>query len=143
MIVEDNTMTEEFEFVEIENIDEPFETLEVEEEKASLPEVFTNPPERIGNPRSPFKGYFILDYDKVVRLAGNANDRIRGKCHYAVITEDANDYPKSFDTILWWAIQSLVSGGILYVHDEYTDHEFLSDWKKGKKKNGYIPYTKP
>lgn len=133
------------------NIEEIMEDVEMEEIEPvvneevfiKLPKVFTEPPERIGNPRSPFKNYLILDYDRVLRFARNANERIRGKIHYAVITEDANDYPNSFDTILWWAVQSLLSGGTLYVGDVYDGHDFLSGWEKGRKKDGYIPYTKP
>lgn len=138
------TEFDEFEPIEVAVEVEPEPVMvEEKEETVKLPKVFTEPPERIGNPRSPFKNYLILDYDRVVRFARNANERVRGKMHYAVITEDANDYPNSSDTILWWACQSLKSGGTLYVLDNYVDHEFLSGWEKGRKKEGYVSYIKP
>lgn len=135
-------MTEDFELFDD---FEDYEIIEPDNDPQNevLPSVFTGDPERIGNPRSPFKKYLIFDYDRVTRWMVNANERVRNFAHYAVITESANFYPNSKDTILWWVMNAVVSGGTLFVLDEYDKHEYLENWERGRKKDGYIPYIKP
>lgn len=130
---------------ELEEVDVQEEELEVEsgELEVSVPQIFLGPPERVSNPLSPFKQYLVFDYDKVSRWLEDANARLRDVIDYAVITEQANWHENNRDTILWWAVQALRSGGTLYVLDEYVGHEFLEGWDKKRKTDGYVPYIKP
>lgn len=136
-------MSEELEFVadnEEEVVEEP-----VAEELPSrnLPKVFLEEPERVGNPRSPYKIYFIMDYDEADEWLHNVNRRFEGLADYAVILDEVAEIEGNRDFLLFNIMKAVVSGGTLYVGNAYDRHEMLENWSRKRKEGEYIPYIKP
>lgn len=123
--------------------DEKKDEKSVVENTAKLPDVFTNPPERISNPRSPFKVYLVFDYDMGAYWLADANARQVSACNYAVILDEVAWHENNIDTLLSFVMQSVLSGGTLFVGDAYKDNEFLADWDRKRKVGSYVPFVKP
>ena len=125
----------------VENKTEPKITKTKKED--SLPKVFVDAPERVGNPRSPLKEYLVFDTDMADAWLKNANLRVNENYHYAVILDDISLYPGNANFLLYCVMNAVRQGGTLYVGNAYVGNEFLDSWDKHRKEGQYVPYTKP
>lgn len=116
---------------------------EVKATEVKIPSVFTDPPERISNPRSPFKVYLVFDYDMAADWLADANARCSGYCNYAVILDEVAWHEGNSDTLLSFVMQAVLPEGTLFVGDAYKNNEFLKTWERKRKAGYYVPFVKP